>query len=64
MRVCIPALKGLVIEIEVVHPAGHTQQHLTHYRDVSKVIRIDRHLSINAVGQRIDISIRLQLDSA
>ena len=54
--------EGLVIEVEVVHPAGHTQQYFTHDRDVGEVVRIDRHLGIDTVRQGIDFSVRAQLD--
>jgi hypothetical protein len=60
----IPALEGLVIEVEVVHPAGHTQQYFTHHRDVGEMVRIDRHLGIDTVWQRIDFGVRLQLNRA
>lgn len=51
-----------MIEVEVVHPAGHTQQYFTHDRDVGEVVRIDRHLGIDTVRQGIDFSVRAQLD--
>jgi hypothetical protein len=47
-----------------VHPAGHTQQHFTHHRNVGEMVGIDRHLGIDTVRQCIDFSIRIQLNRA
>jgi hypothetical protein len=45
----IPALERLVIEVEVVHPAGHTQQHFTHDGNMREMVGINRDLRINTV---------------
>lgn len=53
-----------MVEIEVVHPAGHPQQDFTHYRHVREVVRINRNLGVNAVRQRVHVGVWIQLDGA
>ena len=53
----------LVIQVDVVHPAGHAQQHLTHNREVTKVIRVDGDLGRYPIWQVIVVNGRIeQLD--
>ncbi len=41
---------ALMIEIEVVHPAGHPQQHFTHHRDVGEMVGVECHLRVDTIG--------------
>lgn len=49
VRLNLPPI-ALMIEIEVVHPAGHPQQHFTHHRDVDEMVGVDRHLRVDTIG--------------
>ncbi len=52
VRLNLPPI-ALMIEIEVVHPAGHPQQHFTHHRDVGEMVGVDRYLRVDTIRQRI-----------
>ncbi|CDK72361.1 hypothetical protein [Klebsiella pneumoniae IS22] len=49
VRLNLPPI-ALMIEIEVVHPAGHPQQHFTHHRDVGEMVGVDRYLRVDTIG--------------
>lgn len=49
VRLNLPLI-ALMIEIEVVHPAGHPQQHFTHHRDVGEMVGVERHLRVDTIG--------------
>lgn len=61
VRLNLPPI-ALMIEIEVVHPAGHPQQHFTHHRDVGEMVGVDRHLRVDTIRQRINFGIGVELD--
>lgn len=49
VRLNLPPI-ALMIEIEVVHLAGHPQQHFTHHRDVGEMVGVERHLCVDTIG--------------